>query len=118
MATNNHINYIEFKAMDLAAIKEFYSYVFEWEFTDYGPSYVSFEEKTSGIAGGFEASDEPITNGALIVIFHDDLEAVIRKIEVAGGTINVPIFSFPGGKRFQFMDPSGNELAVWTETEN
>lgn len=118
MATNNHINYIEFKAKDLASIKEFYTYVFGWEFTDYGPSYISFEEKKSGIAGGFEVSDEPITNGALIVIFHDDLDAVIRKIEVAGGIITVPTFSFPGGKRFQFSDPSGNELAVWTETVN
>ena len=113
MATNNHINYIEFKAKDLGAIKQFYSTVFEWKFTDYGPTYTSFED--SGIAGGFEHSDEPIVNGALIVIVHDDLEVIQKKIEVAGGTIKVPIFSFPGGKRFQFIDPAGNELAVWTE---
>jgi predicted enzyme related to lactoylglutathione lyase len=117
MATNNHINYIEFKAKDLGAIKAFYSSVFAWEFTDYGPSYISFEEKNSGIAGGFEVSDQPITNGALIVLFHDDLEAVIKKIEAAGGIITIPVFSFPGGKRFHFTDPSGNELAIWTTIE-
>lgn len=113
MTTNNHINYIEFKAKDLRVIKQFYSTVFEWKFKDYGPSYISFED--SGITGGFEYSDEPIVNGALIVLFHDNLEAIQQKIEAAGGTINVPIFSFPGGKRFQFIDPAGNELAVWTE---
>lgn len=117
MAINNHINYIEFKAKDLGAIKQFYSSVFGWEFTDYGPSYISFEDKNSGIAGGFEFSDEPIVNGALIVIFHDQLEVVVNRIESAGGTINIPIFSFPGGKRFHFIDPSGNELAVWKELE-
>lgn len=114
MATNNHINYIEFKAKDLGAIKQFYTTVFGWEFTDYGPSYISFDDKKSGIAGGFELSDGPIVNSALIVIYHDQLEIVQDKIESAGGTINIPIFSFPGGKRFQFIDPSGNELAVWT----
>ena len=115
MATNNHINYIEFKGKDLAAIKQFYSAVFDWKFTDYGPSYVSFED--TGIAGGFEYSDEPIMNGALIVIYHDDLMDVQQKVEDAGGKIKIPIFSFPGGKRFHFIDPSGNELAVWANLE-
>ena len=117
MTTNNHINYIEFKAKDLVAIKAFYSSVFAWEFTDYGPSYVSFEEKKSGLSGGFEASDEPIVNGALIVLSHENLDEIQQKIETAGGTISVPVFSFPGGKRFHFIDPSGNELSVWTQTE-
>lgn len=117
MSTNNHINYVEFKATDLGAIKQFYTTVFGWEFTDYGPSYISFDDKKSGIAGGFEFSDEPIVNSALIVIHHDQLEIVQDKIETAGGIINIPIFSFPGGKRFQFIDPSGNELAVWTQIE-
>lgn len=112
MATNNHINYIEFKAKDLGAIKKFYSTVFGWKFTDYGEKYISFEER--GITGGFEYSDQPIVNGALVVLFHDELEEILQKIETAGGTINIPIFSFPGGKRFHFIDPSGNELAIWT----
>ena len=113
MATNNHINYIEFKAKDLDAIKKFYSSVFGWKFTNYGETYISFDE--NGIAGGFEYSDEPIVNGALVVLFHDNLEKSQQKIEEAGGTINIPIFSFPGGKRFHFIDPSGNELAIWTQ---
>ena len=115
MTANNQINYIEFKAKNLEAIKKFYSSVFGWKFTDYGKTYTSFEE--SGIAGGFEYSEEPIVNGALIVLLHDDLEEIHKKVEAAGGKINVPVFSFPGGKRFHFIDPSGNELAVWCTTE-
>jgi predicted enzyme related to lactoylglutathione lyase len=113
MATNNHINYIEFKANDLGAIKKFYSTVFGWEFTDYGDEYVAFSN--SGLEGGFEFSEEPISNGALIVLYHDKLEETQQKVESAGGIISVPIFSFPGGRRFHFIDPAGNELAVWSE---
>ncbi|MDB4714566.1 hypothetical protein OAF23_00440 [Flavobacteriaceae bacterium] len=70
----------------------------------------------SGIAGGFELSDKPITKGALIILYHSELENVREKIKTAGGSIVQDIFSFPGGKRFHFEDPVGNELAVWTET--
>lgn len=112
-STNNHINYIEFKAKDLSKIKKFYSNCFNWNFTDYGPNYTSFEN--SGIAGGFELSQEKIVNGALIVLVHQDLHAIKANIIQNGGTIKVDIFSFPGGERFQFLDPSGNELAVWKE---
>lgn len=110
---NNHINYIEFKAKNLKAVKEFYSTVFGWEFTDYGDEYVAFSN--SGLEGGFEFSEEPISNGALIVLYHDNLEETQQKVESAGGIISVPIFSFPGGRRFHFVDPAGNELAVWSE---
>ena len=111
--TDNHINYIEFKAKDIADIKQFYSSVFGWTFTDYGPTYTSFSD--SGVAGGFELSDEPIVNGALVVLYHSDLESVQQKITDSGGTISKDIFSFPGGKRLHFKDPAGNELAVWSE---
>jgi predicted enzyme related to lactoylglutathione lyase len=110
---NNHINYIEFKAKDLEKIKSFYSNVFNWKFTDYGPTYISFED--SGIAGGFEKTDQTIINGALVVLYHSNLKQVKAKVTEAGGTITMDIFSFPGGQRFQFKDPSGNELAVWSE---
>ncbi len=110
---NNHINYIEFKATDLELTKVFYKKVFNWKFTDYGENYVSFED--SGIAGGFEKTSEAIVNSVLVVIAHDDLETIEQRVKVAGGEISVPVFSFPGGRRFQFKDPSGNELAVWTE---
>ncbi|MCB0382913.1 MAG: VOC family protein [Psychroserpens sp.] len=114
--TNNHINYIEFKTRDIEETKAFYTAVFNWTFTDYGPHYTSFSN--SGIDGGFEKTDTVISNGALIVIQHKNLEKTRQKIIDLGGTITVETFSFPGGKRFQFLDPSGNELAVWCELDN
>ncbi|WP_323789633.1 VOC family protein [Psychroserpens sp.] len=113
--TNNHINYIEFKANNLDKTKAFYSKAFNWTFTDYGPNYTAFED--SGVSGGFEKTDDTITNGALIVLHHNNLETIKQNIIDLGGTIAVDIFSFPGGKRFQFLDPSGNELAVWCEAD-
>lgn len=110
---NSHIDYVEFKAHDLEKTKHFYGKLFGWKFTDYGPSYVSFEE--SGLAGGFELADSDIINGALIVLYHNDLEKLKEEIENAGGRIAKDIFSFPGGRRFHFLDPSGNELAVWSD---
>ena len=110
---NNHINYIEFKSNNLAATKTFYEDCFNWKFTDYGPTYISFEG--AGIAGGFEFTEEEIENGVLVVIVNQDLPRTKQKIIEAGGTITVDIFSFPGGERFQFLDPSGNELSVWRE---
>ncbi|MDB2456704.1 VOC family protein [Flavobacteriaceae bacterium] len=114
MEINNHINYVEFYSPDLQIVKRFYSQVFEWVFTDFGLRYTSFSE--SGIAGGFELSDKPITKGALVILYHSELENIREKIKTAGGSIVQDIFSFPGGKRFHFEDPVGNELAVWTET--
>ncbi|WGD34212.1 VOC family protein [Olleya sp. YS] len=108
---NNHINYIEFITHDLEATKTFYNQAFGWEFTDYGDNYVAFE--SSGVAGGFEKVDKPIVNGVLVVLYHDNLDDAKSKILDLGGRLSVDTFSFPGGRRFQFLDPSGNELAVW-----
>lgn len=113
MATNHHIDYVEFRAHDLDAIKSFYTKAFGWTFTDYGPNYVAFED--SGIKGGFEVTTDPIVNGVLVVLYAKDLEQSKDIVMKAGGKIVVDIFSFPGGRRFQFTDPSGNELAVWSE---
>lgn len=110
---NNQINYVEFKAKDLEKIKAFYIAAFNWEFTDYGPSYTAFSE--SGLEGGFELSEDEIINGVLVVLYHEDLDLIKNRIIEVGGEISVDIFSFPGGKRFQFIDPSGNELAVWSD---
>ncbi|QBA65593.1 VOC family protein [Muriicola soli] len=110
---DNHISYLEFKAKDLSGIKNFYTRAFGWEFTDYGPTYTSFSD--SGVYGGFEKTDEPLINGVLVVLYHSDLEAAKLAITENGGTIVKDIFSFPGGKRFHFRDPEGNELAVWSE---
>jgi predicted enzyme related to lactoylglutathione lyase len=110
---NNHINYLEFKAKDLEKIKLFYNKAFGWKFTDYGPDYVSFSN--SGLQGGFERSNGKVKSGALTVLYHEDLKKTIKKINEAGGKITRDIFSFPGGKRFHFVDTSGNEMAVWSD---
>lgn len=107
------INYIEFQAQNLEKTKEFYSTAFGWAFTDYGPTYTAFSE--SGLEGGFAKTDGKIVNGALVVLFHENLEQIKDKVEQAGGTIVKDIFSFPGGRRFHFTDPSGNELAIWSD---
>jgi predicted enzyme related to lactoylglutathione lyase len=112
-AQDNQINYVEFKAKDLEKIKKFYSRCFGWAFTDYGPDYVSFSR--SGLAGGFEKTDQKIVNGVLIVLYHQDLDAIKAKIIEAGGKISKDIFQFPGGHRFHFTDPEGHELAVWSD---
>ena len=114
-SVNNHINYIEFKANDLEAIKAFYTKAFSWKFTDYGPSYISFE--ASGVAGGFEKTEETILNSALIVIYNENLDKTKKRVLELGAKLSVDTFSFPGGSRFQFLDPSGNELAVWCYNE-
>ncbi|WKK67100.1 VOC family protein [Lutimonas zeaxanthinifaciens] len=110
---NNHKNYLEFKAGNLEEVKSFYQECFQWRFKDYGPDYTSFSN--SGIAGGFERSEDPAVNGALVVLYHSDLESIKETILRNGGIISNEIFSFPGGRRFHFMDPSGNELAVWSD---
>ncbi len=115
MTTNpneGRMDYIEFPATDIAKTKAFYVKVFGWKFTDYGPDYTSF--KDGRISGGF-TKDRPVSRGALIVMYSGDLAACETKVKAAGGKIVKEIFSFPGGRRFHFTDPSGNELAVWSE---
>ncbi|MBD1260822.1 VOC family protein [Maribacter polysiphoniae] len=113
-AQDNHINYIEFKAKDLQEIKGFYKASFDWTFVDYGETYIAFSD--SGLEGGFEKTENEIVNGALIVLYHHNIESIKNKIIEVGGRITKDIFSFPGGRRFHFMDPSGNELAVWSDS--
>ena len=110
---NNHINYIEFKAKDLEKIKEFYTTAFRWVFTDYGPTYIAFSE--SGLQGGFEKTEKKIINGVLVILYHKNLDLIKDQIIQSNGKISKDIFSFPGGRRFHFTDPSGNELAVWSD---
>jgi predicted enzyme related to lactoylglutathione lyase len=109
---NNHINYVEFRASDLPATKTFFSNCFGWTFTDYGPDYVAFD--SSGLQGGFEKSDLPPAKGALVILYHDQLEQIEAIVVKNGGKIVVPIFDFPGGRRFHFEDPNGNEWAIWS----
>lgn len=112
-AENNHINYIELYAKDLDLVKKFYSEAFGWTFTDYGPTYTAFSN--SGLEGGFETRDNPIVNGALVILYHNNLESIKAKVIACSGKISTDIFSFPGGRRFHFIDPAGNELAVWSD---
>jgi uncharacterized protein len=113
MSRDRRIDYIEFPSTGIAATKEFYIAVFGWEFVDYGPEYTSFGD--GRISGGFTSALSPVSGGPLVVIFVDDLLAAEERVRDAGGTITKEIFSFPGGSRFHFRDPSGNELAVWRE---
>lgn len=115
---SNTINYIEMPARDISKTKAFFESVFGWSFTDYGSDYMSFSHKEAGVDGGFYKLDKDMAtaNGsALIVLYSDDLALLEEKIVAFGGKVTVPVFSFPGGKRFHFTDPSGNEFAAWTE---
>jgi uncharacterized protein len=112
-ANDRRIDYVEFPALDATRSKEFYAAVFGWTFEDYGPDYTSFHD--GRLAGGFAA--DPVGRPAkpLVVIYAADLEAAQQAVERGGGTITRAIFAFPGGRRFHFTDPGGNELAVWSE---
>jgi len=104
------IAYLELPAQDIPASKAFYANLFGWTFTDYGPTYAAFSE--SGTEGGLNADPAERTAAPLAVIESSDLEATEQAILAAGGKITLPIFSFPGGRRFHFTDPAGNELAI------
>jgi predicted enzyme related to lactoylglutathione lyase len=112
---DRRIDYIEFSVKSVTDAKRFYGSAFEWRFEDYGPDYASFSD--GRLNGGFQTATEVRTGGPLVVIYASDLEIMERRITQAGGAIVRPIFSFPGGRRFHFTDPSGNELSVWSDQE-
>lgn len=116
MNKHESINYVEFPSVNLPATKEFFKKVFGWSFQDYGTEYTAFSN--SGLDGGFFKSDKYSSTedgSALIVLYSSELETTETKIRDAGGKIIKPIFSFPGGRRFHFTEPGGNELAVWSD---
>lgn len=115
MDRQNKIDYIEFGVKNIAEAKRFYGEVFGWEFTDYHPTYAGIKGEEKEMGGFFEV-DEVKSGSILPIIFSDNLEESLQKVRKAGGKITKEIFTFPGGKRFQFLDPSGNELSVWKET--
>lgn len=111
------MNYIEFPAADLQLAERFYSAVFAWRFTDYGPDYKAFTD--GHMDGGFYQADKASNaddGAALLVFYTQHLEQLRDAVVQAGGIIKLDIFSFPGGRRFQFLDPNGNELAVWSDS--
>ncbi|MDX2456325.1 MAG: VOC family protein [Gammaproteobacteria bacterium] len=116
MHEHEKINYVEFPAKDIQATKEFFTQAFGWSFQDFGPEYTAFSNQ--GVDGGFfkaELSSSTNNGAALIVFYSRDIEATQAKIEKSNGNIVKPIFSFPGGRRFHFTEPSGNEFAVWSD---
>lgn len=113
MHVHHAIDYIEITVTDVAAAKRFYTSAFGWSFTDYGPDYAGIqagEREVGGLAKG-----DPRPGGPLVVLFSRDLDASVAAVRAAGGSIVKEPFAFPGGRRFHFADPSGNELGVWSE---
>ena len=113
---HHKLNYVEFPCIHLTKTKSFFTTVFNWQFVDYGPDYTAFSDE--GLDGGFyraEAQSQRANGAALLVFYSNDLTQSQSAIEAAGGEINVPVFEFPGGRRFHFLEPSGNEFAVWSD---
>lgn len=116
MHQHEKMNYVEFAACDLDATKTFFQHAFNWQFTDYGSEYVAFNHQ--GLEGGFYLAPlaaKADQGSALIVFYSADLRKTQLKIEKSGGIINKATFTFPGGQRFHFIEPSGNEFAVWSD---
>ena len=108
------IDYVEFASRNIGATKSFLEKAFAWTFTDYGPEYQALAN--AGIDGGvFQSMDEAL-KPPLIILKTDDLAEAEKAVKLAGGVITQPPFSFPGGRRFHFREPGGNEMAVWSET--
>jgi predicted enzyme related to lactoylglutathione lyase len=120
--THHSIDYFELAVSDLAAARRFYEQAFEWSFTEYGPEYVGFVDGPPGSGrreiGGLCVEPAAATRGStapLFLLYSRDLEASRERVRAAGGALTRDIFAFPGGRRFQFTDPAGNELGVWSD---
>lgn len=112
MQVDGKLIYLELPGGEMAATQRFYTDVFGWRFTDFGPTYAAF---TEGLDGGFQSDTAQATAAPLPVIWAKDLEAMLARVRAAGAEVTVPIFPFPGGRRFHFRDPAGNELAAMTD---
>ena len=104
------LHYVELPVGDIAEAKAFYEQVFGWSLTDFGPSYAA--TTTGGTDIGLQANRQEATKAPLPVIEVEDLEATLQLVQTTGAKIVQPIFAFPGGRRFHFLDPGGNELAA------
>ncbi len=109
------IDYIEIYVAEMAASQRFYHSAFGWKFNDYSPGYAAIQKEGGGESGGLCVADSVAKGGPLVVLYSRDLATTVKQVEAAGGKITKPPFEFPGGRRFHFADPSGNELAVWSE---
>lgn len=116
MHQHEKLNYVEFPSTNLEKTKEFFAAAFGWEFVDYGVEYCAFSGQ--GLDGGFYKADkcnQTDSGGALLVFYSSDIESTLSKVLRSGGVVIRTIFDFPGGCRFHFLEPSGNEFAVWSE---
>ena len=114
---HDSLSYIEFGVTDLAATKTFYETAFEWEFNDYGPAYSGIKSPDGeDEIGGLNPGAKPSSDGPLVLIFSADLDATVTAVQNAGGTITASPYDYPGGRRFEFLDPSGNRLGVYATT--
>jgi hypothetical protein len=113
-STHHEIDYVELTVSDLAAAKKFYTAAFGWQFNDYGPEYAGIKGKR-GELGGLHQTSPLRLGGALVILYSSDLDKTLGAVKSAGGKVVREPFVFPGGRRFQFKDPSGNELGVWSE---
>jgi predicted enzyme related to lactoylglutathione lyase len=111
------LDYVELTVTDLAAAERFYAEAFGWRFTSYGPEYSGIRDPRddAGEVGGLRRGDEVRPGGPLVLLFSADLDASVAAVRRAGGTVVEEPYAFPGGRRFHFADPSGNELGVWSE---
>ena len=107
------IDYIEFSTGDIAASKAFLAAAFGWGFQDFGPGYQALVG--AGIDGGLDGAAQAPVGTALVILKADDLEAALERVLAAGGVVTVPVFTFPGGRRFHFREPGGVEIGVWSE---
>lgn len=112
----NTIDYLEFPADDVTSVakaKAFYSAAFGWAFNDWGGDYIDTSD--SGLASGVNADPSHRPDKPLAVIYSNDIDAARDAVVHAGGALTRDIFAFPGGRRFHFTDPAGNELGVWSD---
>ena len=108
-------NYVELPTGDIAAARAFYERAFGWSLTEFSPAYAATVTGDTDV--GLQADPNEATKAPLPVIEVEDLEAALKAVCQAGGRIVRPIFAFPGGRRFQFLDPSGNELGAVKYTD-
>ncbi|MBD3785237.1 MAG: VOC family protein [Micrococcales bacterium] len=112
--THHAVDYVELGAPDLPAARAFYEQAFGWTFTEYGPEYAGFRVPGGDDeAGGIDAGRAPGSGGPIVLLYSDDLDATVSAVVDAGGTVTVQPYEFPGGRRFFFHDPAGNELGAW-----
>ncbi len=105
------IDYVEFSSPDMEATESFFAQAFGWRFVEYGPDYRDIRE--AGLGGGIARSEAQVA--PLVVLKAGNLESALETVRQAGAEITKEIFAFPGGRRFEFREPGGTLMAVWSD---